>query len=103
MTQARRQQVSADVKAFRAFHELGRLLPAKASHRNGYDQRTITVVAVNGRSTAELEAYIAARFGSRRDGERNAAFLSDLLCVLVQLEGPCEGWRRWAELLCTTN
>lgn len=168
MSQTRRQQVAAAVKAVRAFHELGRSLPAKASHKDGYGQGTVTVEAEkhglnpdtvrkarqfadpvsgytvaevnalcrsirdvqegqdgpvfgrthlirllsvpkkqrgkvqaaaieNGWSTAELEAHIAARFGSRRDGGRKRRVPSDLPGVLVQLEGLCEGWRRWAE------
>ncbi len=168
MSQTRRQQVAAAVKAVRAFHELGRSLPARASHKDGYGQGTVTVEAEkhglnpdtvrkarqfadpvsgytvsevnalcrsirdvqeeqdgavfgrthlirllsvpkkqrakvqtlaieNGWSTAELEAHIAARFGSRRDGGRKRRVPSDLSGVLVQLEGLCEGWRRWAE------
>lgn len=168
MSQTRRQQVAAAVKAIRAFHELGRSLPAKASHKEGYGQGTVTVEAEkhglnpdtvrkarqfadpvsgytvselnalcrsirevqqeqdgavfgrthlirllsvpkkqrakvqslaieSGWSTAELEAHIAARFGSRRDGGRKRRVPSDLQGALVQLEGLCEGWRRWAE------
>jgi hypothetical protein len=168
MSQTRRQQVAAAVKAVRAFHELGRSLPVIASHKNGYGQGTVTAEAEkyglnpdtvrkarrfadpvsgytvaevntlcrsirevqeeqdgavfgrthlirllsvpkkqrakvqtlaieNGWSTAELEAHIAARFGSRRDGGRKRRVPSDLPGVLVQLEGLCEGWRRWAE------
>jgi hypothetical protein len=168
MSQTRRQQVAAAVKAIREIHELGRSLPAKQSHRDGYGQGTVTVEAEkhglnpdtvrkarqfadpvsgytgaevnalcrsirevqeeqegavfghthlirllsvpkkqrgkvqtaaieNGWSTAELEAHIATRFGSRRDGGRKRRVPSDLPGVLVQLEGLCEGWRRWAE------
>lgn len=168
MSQTRRQQVAAAVKAVRAFHELGRSLPAKASHKDGYGQGTVTAEAEkhslnpdtvrkarqfadpvsgytvaevnalcrsirdvqeeqdgavfgrthlirllsvpkkqrakvqaaaieNGWSTAELEAHIATRFGSRRDGGRKRRVPTDLPGVLVQLEGLCEGWRRWAE------
>jgi hypothetical protein len=168
MSQTRRQQVAAAVKAIRAFHELGRSLPVKASHKDGYGQGTVTVEAEkhglnpdtvrkarqfadpvsgytvaevnalcrsirdvqeeqdglvfgrthlirllsvpkkqrgkvqasaieNGWSTAELEAHIASRFGSRRDGGRKRRVPSDLPGVLVQLECLCEGWRRWAE------
>lgn len=170
MSQTRRQQVAATVKAIRAFHELGRSLPAKQSHKDGYGQGTVTVEAEkhhlnpdtvrkarqfadpvsgytaaevnalcrsirevqeeqdgaifgrthlirllsvpkkqrakvqaaaieNGWSTAELEAHIASRFGSRRDGGRKRRVPSDLPGVLVQLEGLCEGWRRWAEVV----
>ncbi|MFO0804471.1 MAG: hypothetical protein U0791_15270 [Gemmataceae bacterium] len=170
MSQTRRQQVAAAVKAIRAFHELGRSLPVKASHKDGYGQGTVTVEAVkhglnpdtvrkarqfadpvngytvaevnalcrsirevqeeqdgpvfgrthlirllsvpknqrqkvqtaaieNGWSTADLEAHIATRFGSRRDGGRKRRVPSDLPGVLVQLEGLCEGWRRWAEVV----
>jgi hypothetical protein len=170
MSQTRRQQVAAAVKAVRAFHELGRSLPAKASHKDGYGQGTVTLEAEkhglnpdtvrkarhfadpvsgytaaevnalcrsirevqeeqdgpvfgrthlirllsvpkkqrtkvqtaaieNGWSTAELEAHIATRFGSRRDGGRKRRVPSDLPGVLVQLEGLCEGWRRWAEVV----
>lgn len=170
MSQTRRQQVAAAVKAIRAFHEFGRSLPAKASHKDGYGQGTVAVEAErhrlnpdtvrkarqfadpvngysaaelnalcrsirevqeeqegavfgrthlirllsvpkkqrekvqaaaieNGWSTAELEAHIATRFGSRRDGGRKRRVPSDLPGVLVQLEGLCEGWRRWAEVV----
>lgn len=168
MPQTRRQQVAAAVKAVRAFHELGRSLPAKQSHRDGYGRGTVAVEAgkhglnpdtvrkarqfadpvsgytaaevnalcrsirdtqegqdgpvfgrthlirllsvpkkqramvqasaiENGWSTAELEAHIATRFGSRRDGGRRRRVPSDVSGVLVQLDGLCEGWRRWAE------
>ncbi len=170
MSQTRRQQVAAAVKAVRAFHELGRSLPAKESHKDGYGQGTVAVEAEkhglnpdtvrkarhfadpvrgytaaevnalcrtirevqeeqdgavfgrthlirllsvpkkqrakvqtlaieNGWSTAELEVHIASRFGSRRDGGRKRRVPSDLPGVLVQLEGLCEGWRRWAEVV----
>ena len=45
MSQTRRQQVAAAVKAIRAFHEFGRSLPAKASHKDGYGQGTVAVEA----------------------------------------------------------
>jgi hypothetical protein len=52
----------------------------------------------NGWSTSKLEAHIATQFGSRRDGGRNPEVPEDLESVLVQLEGLCEGWRRWVEV-----
>lgn len=168
MTQTRRTQVAAAVKAVRAFHELSRSLPAKEPHRDGYGQGTVateaekhglnpdtvrkarqfadpehgyTVAEVNalcrsirgvqneldgavfgrthlirllsvpkkergkvqqsaienGWSTAELEAHIATRFGSRRDGGRKRRVPADVFGVLVQVESLCESWRRWAE------
>lgn len=168
MSQTRRALVASAVKNVRAFHELGRSLPAKEPHRDGYGQGTVateaerhglnpdtirkarqfadplsgyTVAEVNelcrtirdvqadqdgpvfgrthlirllsvpkkergkvqqsaienGWSTAELEAHIATRFGSRRDGGRKRRVPADVLGVLAQLEGLCEGWRRWAE------
>jgi hypothetical protein len=168
MSQTRQEQVAAAVKAIRAFHELGRSLPVKASHKNGYGQGTVeaekhglnpdtvrkarqfadpvsgytvaeanalcrsirdmqeeqdgpvfgrthlirllsvpkkqrakvqTAAIENGWSTADLEAHIATRFGSRRDGGRKRRVPSDLPGLLVQLEGLCEGWRRWAEVV----
>lgn len=167
MSQTRRQQVAAAVKAVRAFHEFGRSLPAKQSHRDGYRQGTVDAEAEkhglnpdtvrkarqfadpergytvaelnalcrsirevqegqdgpvfgrthlirllsvpkkqrakvqasaikNGWSTADLEAHIAAAFGRRRHGGRNRQVPPDLMGVLVQLEGLCESWRRWA-------
>lgn len=170
MSQTRRAQVASAVKAIRAFHELGRTLPAKAPHKDGYGHGTVateaekhdlnpdtirkarqfadpvsgyTVAEVNalcrsirdvqtdqggpifgrthlirllsvpkkerekvqqsaiahGWSTAELEAHIATRFGSRRDGGRKRRVPADVLGVLVQLEGLCEGWRRWAAVV----
>lgn len=45
-------------------------------------------------STARLEGEIAAKFGTRRDGGRKRQVPQDLVGLLVQLEGVCEGWRR---------
>lgn len=45
-------------------------------------------------STARLESEIAAKFGTRRDGGRKRQVPQDVVGLLVQLEGVCEGWRR---------
>ena len=52
-----------------------------------------------GWSTGELEARIAARYGSRRDGGRKRRLPSDALGLLTQAERFCESWRRWVGLL----
>ena len=52
-----------------------------------------------GWSTAELEAQIAARYGTRRDGGRKRRFPGDALGLLAQLERLCETWRRWVTLV----
>jgi hypothetical protein len=174
MSQTRRALVAAAVKTVRAFYELGRSLPVKDSHRDGYGQGTVateaekhglnpdtvrkarqfadprsgyTAAEVNalcrtirdvqadqdgavfgrthlirllsvpkeerekvqqsaiegGWSTAELEAHIATRFGSRRDGGRKRRVPADVLGVLAQLERMCEGWRRWAEAVASDD
>lgn len=50
-------------------------------------------------SMAELESLIASRFGSRRDGGRKRRVPSEVIGVLVQIEGLCESWHRWAEIV----
>ena len=48
-----------------------------------------------GWSTAELEAEIARRFGTRREGGRRRRVPAAPADLLVQLEGMCETWGRW--------
>lgn len=56
--------------------------------------------AVDGAwSTGELEAQIASRYGSRRDGGRKRRAPPDALALLTQLEQLCERWRRWVSLV----
>ena len=45
-------------------------------------------------STARLESEIAAKCGTRREGGRKRQVPHDVVGLLVQLEGACEGWRR---------
>lgn len=48
-----------------------------------------------GWSTGALDREIAKRYGARRAGGRRRKIPPDLTDLLVQLEGACEGWRRW--------
>lgn len=52
-----------------------------------------------GWSTAELEAEIARRFGTRREGGRRRKIPPDLTGFLVQLEVLCMEWTRWKDEL----
>ena len=59
-------------------------------------RKGLQAAAIRGAwSTAELEAEIAARYGSRRDGGRKRRIPADTLGLLAQVEGQCEAWRRW--------
>lgn len=49
-----------------------------------------------GWSTSKLEAEIAKRFGTRRQGGRTRRVpANDSAALLTQLEALCERWRRW--------
>jgi hypothetical protein len=52
-----------------------------------------------GWSPGELEAQIAARYGSRRDGGRRRRLPNDVLGLLTQVVQLCESWRRWVALV----
>ena len=52
------------------------------------------MAVVNGWSTSRLEAEIARRFGTRRDGGRRRAIPADAVGLLTQVEGMCETWGR---------
>jgi hypothetical protein len=80
---------------FRRTHVI-RLLSVRPKRRRRALQRE---AILGGWSTAELEGEIAKRFGTRRHGGRRRRIPPDRDDLLVQLEGMCEGWRRWqAEL-----
>lgn len=51
-----------------------------------------------GWSLAELQAQIAVRYGSRRDGGRRRRVPADALALTAQIEKLCENWRRWFAL-----
>src|SRR5690606_783740 len=48
-----------------------------------------------GWSCHELQAEIANRFGTRREGGRKPRMAKDLQAFLSDLESRCEEWRRW--------
>jgi hypothetical protein len=50
-------------------------------------------------SSSELEQAIAARFGTRTEGGRRRRVPQDVLGLLVQIEGTCEKWGRWAAVV----
>ena len=59
-------------------------------------RKGLQAAAIRGAwSTAELEAEIAARYGSRKDGGRRRRIPADTPGLLAQVEGQCEAWRRW--------
>lgn len=72
-----------------------RLLSVPKHRRAGLQEAAIR----GGRSTGELEARIAAKYGSRRDGGRKRRLPSDALGLLAQAERLCESWRRWVALV----
>ncbi|QDU21796.1 hypothetical protein [Urbifossiella limnaea] len=72
-----------------------RLLSVKKQYRAGLQEAAVR----GGWSTGELEAQIAARYGSRRDGGRRRRLPADALGLLTQVERLCEGWRRWVALV----
>jgi hypothetical protein len=72
-----------------------RLLSVKKQFRASLQEAAVR----KGWSTGELEARIAARYGSRRDGGRKRRLPSDALGLLTQVERMCEGWRRWVALV----
>lgn len=72
-----------------------RLLSVTKHRRAGLQAAAVR----GGWSTAELEAQIAARYGSRRDGGRRRRLPSDVLGLLAQVERLCESWRRWVALV----
>jgi hypothetical protein len=69
-----------------------RLLSVPKRFRSGIQQKAIA----NGWSTAELERNIASLFGTRATGGRRRRVPKDVLGKLVQAEGMCETWARWA-------
>lgn len=69
-----------------------RLLSVPKRSRTGIQREAIT----NGWSTAELERRIATLFGTRAAGGRRRRVPKDALGKLVQVEGMCETWARWA-------
>jgi hypothetical protein len=69
-----------------------RLLSVRPKRRRAALQK---LAIKKGWSSAELEAEIARRFGTRRHGGRRRRIPPDRDDLLVQLEGMCEGWRRW--------
>lgn len=72
-----------------------RLLGVPKHRRAALQRRAIE----EGWSTAELEAEIARRFGTRRAGGRRRKIPGRVDEVLTQAERLCEAWRRWhAEL-----
>jgi len=72
-----------------------RLLSVKKQYRAGLQEAAVR----GGWSTGELEAQIASRYGSRRDGGRKRRLPTDVLGLLTQVERLCEGWRRWVALV----
>jgi hypothetical protein len=72
-----------------------RLLSVKKQRRAALQEAAIR----KGWSSAELEAQIAARYGSRRDGGRKRRLPGDALGLLAQVEQLCESWRRWLLLV----
>jgi hypothetical protein len=71
-----------------------RLLSVKKQYRAGLQEAAVR----GGWSTAVLEAEIAARYGSRRDGGRKRRVPDDVLGRLLQAEAMCETWCRWASV-----
>ena len=85
------QSDQADTKSIFGRTHVIRLLSLKRPKRRRLQEKAIR----EGWSTAELEAQIAVRYGSRRDGGRKRRVPDDLLGMLAQLEQLCETWRRW--------
>jgi hypothetical protein len=70
---------------------LVRLLSVELDKRAALQKRCIN----KGWTRSELEAEIARRFGTRRQGGRRRKIPPDLTGLLIQLEHLCEVWRRW--------
>ncbi len=72
-----------------------RLLTVPKRLRSGIQKEAVT----KGWSTAELERKIATLFGTRAAGGRRRRVPKDVLGKLVQVEGMCETWARWAAVV----